>query len=244
MAQPKFKTYKPRSNAPRQFTSWSFTRYNDWRRCPAFAKYKHLDKLDEGPKNEAMQRGADIAKASEDYLKGVLKRLPKELQTFKDHYAFFRKQKTLVVEENWGFDANWNPVAWNDWNNCRLRVKIDIGYQYLEDNSFNIRDGKTGKFNDFKNEEYLLQLELYAAAGVAMYPTVDELTTQLLYTDLGITFPKEDPQVWSRKEALAAQKKWDKRIKPMFADRTFAPRPGKYCQWCPFRSSNNGPCRY
>ena len=242
MPQPKLKTYKPKAGV-KQIKSWSFTRYSDWNRCPAYAKYKHLDKIEE-PKNEAMKRGADIAQASEDYLLKRTTRLAPELKTFKDHYKFYRQQKTLVAEESWGFDIKWNPVPWNDWNNCVLRVKIDIGYQFLEDNSFNIRDGKSGKFSAFKNAEYELQLNLYAAAGIARYPDSKLITTQLLYTDLGVTYPAEEPQAYTVAQAKAAQKEWDKRIKPMFADRTFPPRPGKYCQWCPYSASKGGPCVY
>ena len=243
MAQPKLRTYKPKARTAKTIKSWSFTRYSDWNRCPAFAKYKHLDKLPE-PKSDAMLRGQKIAQASEDYLLKRTNRLAKELATFKDHYKFFRAQPSLVAEENWGFDAQWNPVPWDDWNNCVLRVKIDIGYQWLEDNSFNVRDGKSGKFNEYKNAEYELQLDLYAAASIARYPDSKLVTSQLLYTDLGITYPDEEPTVYTAKEAKAAQKAWDKRVKPMFADKTFAPRPGKYCSWCPFSKSKGGPCKF
>lgn len=243
MPQPKLKIGKPKAATAKQITSWSFTRFNDWNRCPRYAKYKHLDKMPE-PKSDAMLRGQQVAQASEDYLLKRTSRLAKELQAFKEHYKFFRSQKTLVAEENWGFDKDWNPVAWDDWNRCVLRVKIDIGYQWMEDNSFNIRDGKTGKFNDHKNEEYKLQLDLYAAAGIARYPESKEITAQLLYTDLGITYPNDEPIVYTAKEARAAQKQWDKRVKPMFADRTFATRPGKYCSWCPFSKSKGGPCNF
>lgn len=243
MPQPKFKPTAPARRTAKTIKSWSFTRWNDWYRCPAYAKYKHLDKLPE-PKSDAMLRGQKIAQGSEDYLLKRTTRLIPELRTFKDHYKFYREQPSLVAEENWGFDKDWNPVPWDDWNNCVLRVKIDIGYQFLEDNSFNVRDGKSGKFNEHKNEEYLLQLDLYAAAGIARYPAVSEVSTQLLYTDLGITYPEEEPKIYTAKQALAAQKQWDKRVKPMFADRTFAPRPGKYCGWCPYSKAKGGPCAY
>lgn len=243
MPQPKLKTYKPKTATAKRIKSWSFTRFNDWNRCPAYAKFKHLDKIPE-PKNDAMKRGAAIAEASEDYLLKRTNRLAKELQTFKDHYKFYRAQPSLVAEESWGFDVNWNPVPWDDWNNCVLRVKVDIGYAFLEDNSFNVRDGKSGKFNEYKNEEYKLQLDLYAAASIARYPDSKIVTAQLLYTDLGITYPDEEPIVYTAKEAIAAQKQWDKRVKPMFNDKTFAPRPGKYCSWCPFSKSKGGPCKF
>ena len=42
-------------SAPKKFTSWSFSRYMDYKGCPAKAKYKHLDKLQEPP-NDAMAR--------------------------------------------------------------------------------------------------------------------------------------------------------------------------------------------
>lgn len=245
MPQPKFKTYKSNARSKvKQFTSWSFTRYSDWKRCPLFAKLKHLDKVSEGPKNPAMLRGAEVAQKSEDYLLKRTNRLAKELSTFKDHYKFFRAQKSLVAEESWGFTADWQPTAWDDWNNCKLRVKVDVGYLFLEDNSFNVRDGKTGKFRPEKNEEYMLQLELYVAAGAAKYPTVDMLTAGLMYTDEGIEYPQDEPLTYTMADALKLQKTWDRRIKPMFADRTFAPRPGNYCRWCPYSASKAGPCKF
>ena len=243
MPQPKLKIHKPKVRTAKTIKSWSFTRFNDWNRCPAYAKYKHLDKIPE-PKSDAMLRGQAVAQASEDYLLKRTNRLAKELHAFREHYKFYRSQKTLVAEENWGFDVNWNPVPWDDWNNCVLRVKVDIGYQFAEDLSFNIRDGKTGKYNEYKNEEYKLQLDLYAAASIARYPDSKIVTAQLLYTDLGITYPDEEPIVYTAKEAIAAQKQWDKRVKPMFNDKTFAPRPGKYCSWCPFSKSKGGPCKF
>lgn len=243
MTQPKLRIHKPKAATAKTIKSWSFTRYNDWNRCPLYAKLKHLDKIPE-PKSPAMLRGAQIAQASEDYLLKRTNRLAKELGTFREHYKFYRAQPSLVAEENWGFDANWNPVPWDDWTNCVLRVKVDIGYQWLDDNSFNVRDGKTGKYNDYKNEEYKLQLDLYAAASIARYPESKTVTAQLLYTDLGVMYPPEDPIVYTAKEARAAQKQWDKRVKPMFADRTFAPRPGKYCTWCPFSKAKGGHCKF
>lgn len=231
---------------PSTFTAWSFTRYNDWRTCPLFAKLKHLDKLPT-PKSPAMERGAMIAKASEDYLLKRTSRLIPELQSFKAEYQFYRKQKNLVVEENWGFDANWNPVAWDDWNNCKLRVKIDVGYLDLKDNELHIRDGKSGKFREEKNEEYMLQLELYTAAGIAMYPDVKYVIPRLNYTDLGITYPdgtKVPDVVYTADEARALQKTWDRRVKPLFAEKRFAPRPGNGCRWCPFSKAKGGPCKF
>lgn len=237
---------KPAAMKTPELKSWSFTRYADYEKCPLFFQQTHLLKIKE-EKNDAMLRGQKIAQASEDYLKGKTKKLAPELKTFEDEYKFYRTQKNLIVEENWGFDRQWNPVKWDDWKNCFLRVKIDIAYVDLKDNELHIRDGKTGKYRPYENAKYMQQLELYSAAGVAMFPRIGTITPRLNYTDLGITYPdgnKSPDVVYTAKEAKALQKDWDKRIVPMFNDRRFAPRPGQYCQWCQFRKSVGGICKY
>jgi RecB family exonuclease len=67
---------------PKKITSWSFTRYNTYSQCPAKAKFKFIDKLKE-PDSPQMQRGTDIHKLAENYVKGEIVRLPKELVLFK-----------------------------------------------------------------------------------------------------------------------------------------------------------------
>lgn len=238
----------PKASAakPKVMTSWSFTRWSDHDKCPLFAKLKHLDKVPE-PKSDAMLRGAAVAKASEDYLLGKTKKLIPELQTFTDEYKFYKSQKNLMVEENWGFSRSWEPVDYFDWNNCALRVKIDIAYLDIVDNELHIRDGKTGKFREEDNAKYMLQLDLYTAAGIAKYPKVKWVVPRLNYTDLGITFPDGDKYpdiVYSAEEARQKQKEWDKRIIPMFKDTRFPPRPGNHCRWCPFSKAKGGTCKF
>jgi len=243
MPSPTFKTYKPAPTA-KTATSWSFSRWADWAQCPLMFRCKHLDKLPSGPTNPAMERGRLIAEASEEYL---LKRTPKlhnDLRTFRDHYAFYRKQKSLVAESQWGFKADWSPTAWNDWDGCWLRAKVDIGYAFAGDNSFNIRDGKTGKYDDRKREMYMLQLDLYAAAAASVYPEVATITTQLLYTDLGITYPEDEPATYTHAQAVAQQAVWTKRVRPMMTAKTYPARPGYYCSWCPYSKAKGGPCKF
>lgn len=222
--------------------SWSFSRYNDYVKCPLRAKLKHIDKMKEPP-SLPMQRGAAIATASEHYLKKKTNRLATELASFSEEYKWLRKQPTLFVEEMWGFDAAWNPVAWNDWNNCKLRVKVDIGWQ-TDDGGVHIRDGKTGKFREEKNVEYVEQLELYTAAAISQFPTATYITTELWYTDQGMSYPEKEPMETTPEKATGLQKEWDKRVKKMLADTTFKPKPSSECRWCSFSSSKGGPCKY
>lgn len=224
------------------FDSWSYSRFTDYDQCPLRAKLKHLDKLPE-PKNKYMERGAEIATAGEDYLKKKTNKLHPELKPVKEKFDRLRKIKNLVVEQQWGFDTKWNPVPWNDWNNCWLRVKMDVNFIRQEDNILLVIDNKTGKYSDFKREVYDQQLEIYTAAGIAQYPHVAGIDASLLYTDHNIEYPVE-PKIILPAEAKALQVVWNKRVKKMFADRKFAPRPGDHCRYCHFRKSNGGPCKF
>lgn len=223
-----------------RFKSWSYTRWSDWNRCPAYAKYKHIDKRPE-PKNEAMQRGADIAKAGEDYLTKRTPKLHPELAPVKQEFARLRKIKGLIVESQWGLTAEWEPVDYFDWDRCKLRSKIDVGY--IANNILEFTDNKTGKFREEQAEGYELQLDLYVAAGIAIYPQLDGIRPRLLYTDLNMQYPQQ-PKIVTAVEARKKQKEWDKRFKPMIMERRWAPRPGNYCRWCPYRKAVGGPCKY
>lgn len=230
---------------PKQFKSWSYSRYTDYARCPAYANYKHNLKLPE-PKSDAMARGIEIAKIEEDFFGGKVK-LPKLKTVVHPNVvgdlANAKKQKTLFFEQNWGFDLKWKETDYFDWTNCALRIKVDFGWQDLDTGIVHLRDNKTGKYNDYDVEKYLLQLDLYRAGAAARFPNAKGFTSQLIYTDLGIRYPQE-PLVVSMAEALKAQKQWDKRVKPLLNDKLFPPKPNKGCGWCAFSKSKGGPCKY
>jgi hypothetical protein len=229
---------------PKQFKSWSNSRWNDYARCPAYAHYKHIMKLPE-PKSEAMARGAEIAEIEEGFFAGKV-RLPALKKVVHPNVITdlqaAKKQPTMFFEQNWGFDATWNEVDYFDWTNCKLRVKVDFGWQ-SPDGVVHLRDNKTGKYNSYDVEKYLQQLDLYRAAAVSRFPNATGFTSQLIYTDLGIRYPQE-PLPSTVKEAKAAQKVWDKRVKPMFADTRFDPKPNNGCRWCAFSKAKGGPCKF
>lgn len=228
--------------------SWSFSRWNDYRMCPARFKYKHLDKLAEPP-SPAMDRGSAIHKLAEDYTKGTLRTLPKDLELFKEGFAKLRKEKVKMVEEQWAFTRDWQVTQWNNWSDCWLRVKLDVAYINVEHNALVPIDHKTGKFRDQKNEEYLLQLDLYGVAGFAQVPTVDVVSPRLWYLDHGRIYPdpeQDEPEIeYFKKDEKDLRKTWMARVEPMFADRTFKPTPSAdACRFCHYRKANNGPCKY
>lgn len=234
-------------------TSWSFSRYSDYKQCPLKAKLKHIDKIKEPP-NEAMARGADIHTMAEDYIKGKIARLPKELKgveaTIKELRALYKKlmakkttQSDMVVEDNWAFTKDWDQTRWDDWVHCWVRIKLDCAYivKYVDKTVLIVRDWKTGKFREEKNEEYVEQLELYALAALILYPHVDEVQPILDYVDLGVVYPPANkPLVYTQKDLPRLKKLWEKRTKAMLSDTRFAPRPNNLCKWCHFRKNNAG----
>jgi CRISPR/Cas system-associated exonuclease Cas4 (RecB family) len=230
-------------------TAWSFSRWMDYVTCPAKFKYKVIYKLTEPP-NAAMQRGTDIHKLAEDYVKGKIPRLPAELSALKPHFTALKKQKVKVVEEQWAFKKDWTLTKWNDWTGCWLRVKLDVAYVNVEHNAVVPIDHKTGRFREEKNDEYLAQLHLYGVASLTQMPDTDVASPRLWYIDEGRVYPDPEKEgeteiEYFRPQTKEMRKVWEDRTKPMFMDRTFKPTPSKRaCKFCHFRKANGGPCKY
>ncbi len=229
----------------KNITSWSFSRYNVYKECPAKAKYKFIDKLPE-PGSAAMDRGTHIHKLAEDYAKAAIPRLPTELKLFKEEFAALKKQKVKFIEESWTFKADWSLTNWNDWSGAWLRVKLDAAYINAEHNVLVVIDHKTGKFSEHKNAEYEEQLQLYGLSGLKKHPTVDAVSPRLWYLDQGIIHPNPEHEeiVYERKDEKYLEKLWQSKVKKMLADTTFKPTPGNACRFCHFRKENQGPCKF
>ena len=141
-----------------KITSWSYSRYAQYDKCPAAAKYKFIDKLPEPPA-PAMERGNVIHKLAENYTQGKIRKFPPELTAFKEQFTELKKSKPQL-EQTWAFKVDWNETVWNDWQGCWLRVKTDASC--LDGTTLYVIDHKTGKFRD----GYDAQLSLYAATGM------------------------------------------------------------------------------
>jgi len=233
-------------------TSWSYSRYSDYKQCPFKAKLKHVDKLKEPP-NEAMARGAQIHNLAEDYLKGKIKTLPKELKAFADEFKKLRKQykksiNGMVVEDNWAFTKTWDETQWNNWTHCWVRIKLDCAH-HEDDITLIITDWKTGKYREDQNDDYLEQLELYALAAFLLHDHIEIVKPRLVYLDVNTIYPPPEVTIeFTRKDIPALKKKWEKRVKPMLTDTIFAPKPNRFCNWCHFRKANaangGGQCKF
>jgi len=237
----------------KQITSWSFSRYMDYKQCPLKAKLKNLDKIEE-PKNEAMARGGHIHNLAEDYIKGKIARLPAELKLFKPEFTMLRKQykksiNGMVVEDSWAFTKDWDQTVWNDWVGCWVRIKLDCAH-HEDDTTLIITDWKTGKLRSEFEEDYIEQLELYALSALLLHEHIEKVVPRLAYLDHGICYPDVDdePMAFTRKDIPRLKKAWEKRTRAMLNDKIFAPRPNDKCHWCFYRKANKaaggGQCRF
>lgn len=221
-------------------TAWSFSRYSDYKQCPKLFHYKHVQRLKE-PTSDPMLRGSAIHTMAEEWIKGINKSrtIPAELKAFEELFRQLRKlykSRTagIVVEDDWAMTKDWDRTRWDDWVNCWVRIKLDNASNEDPDVLI-IRDWKTGKFKEEMNEAYVEQLELYALAGLLMHPHVKEVHPQLVYLDAELVYPPEDePIVYTRDDIPRLKKAWEKRVKPMFADRKFPAKPNSKCRWCWF----------
>lgn len=218
-------------------SAWSYSRYADYHQCPAKFKYKHIDRLPD-PGSPAMQRGNDVHKAAENFIRGKGDATP-ELAGVREQLEFLR-DNFAVPEENWGFRVDWEWIGREGWfgDDVWFRAKTDVRLLY-EDDTLLLGDWKTGK-KYFSNEE---QIELFALAGYRRFPFVTEVDTRLWYTDAAPD-DNEVQRVYKVKELEKIQSDWTKRVVPMFKDRRFAPTPNDKCGWCPYSKAKGGPCKF
>lgn len=222
-------------------TAWSYSRYADYRQCPLRFKLKYIDKLPE-PGSPQMQRGGDIHKEGEIFLKtptgkgGKLRmEVPESYQYFKDEMKQLRGLDPLV-EQQWGFTREWTPTSWFG-SATWLRIVCDVVVKY-DDDTVDLIDFKTGRKYD-TNEE---QVELFSCAPFMKWPEVNHVTTRLWYLDQ----PKDNEVIreYTRDEFEGIRAGWEKKIVPLFKDKRFAPTPNDKCKWCNFRKAAGGPCKF
>lgn len=214
--------------------AWSYSRLSDFELCPRFAFYahstesqfKHLRTF--GP---AAERGTRIHTQGEEYLKGVLSRLPQSYSYVKEPMKAL-KALEAVAEGKWTFTNKWGVTEWRA-RNAWLRLAIDARAED-EPGHQRVIDFKTGKIYETHKD----QLELYALCTFKMFPDVESVTAEAWYLDLGEI---HDMDV-DRSEEKALTKKWEKKAGAMLTAKEFPANPCWKCRFCDFAKSKGGPC--
>ena len=217
-------------------TTWSFSRWATWNTCPLQYKLKFIDKLPDPP-SPAMARGDKFHKAIAKHLIGNDPCPPEIVSDFhKQQVAEMKAFGDKMVEQQWGFSAQWRPTGWFG-NVTWLRAIADVVLLY-GDSSVEVVDWKTGKKYGSNKD----QIELFALTTAVRFGqnTTNGVRTKLIYVDAD----SEDEEEFKASDMKALQAKWDDRAKSMLADRQWLPRPNDKCKFCNWSRSKGGQCRF
>lgn len=216
--------------------AWSYSVWNKYKTCPKQFFFVKIKKLKE-PSSPALVKGIKWHGLGEDYVKGVIKKLPKEYKLFKKEMKHLLDMGA-IAEEQWAFRKDWTVCGWFD-SDCWVRMKTDVFY-INDDNVMKVIDFKTGKV---KEEGYTEQLELMALGAFKLFEGLKGVEVELWFLEHGEIRPKQ-PAYYPASDEKRLQKLWEKRAKPLFDDTKFIENQSWLCNYCHFRKSNSGPCKF
>ena len=215
---------------------WSYSRLSCFEKCPKQAEFKFIKKIKE-PGSAAMDRGKDIHKLCEDFIRGSIEEIPAQLQDFEDAFVILKDLYLyghVICESDWAIDQNWQKTGWfeeDTWG----RAKVDA-FVYEEGISKEARviDFKTGRY-DGNQETHREQCELYGAIALSRYPELESITTEMWYLDHG----KIDRYIYTPESIKVKQERLNLRAIAMTSAEEFPANPSKFkCKWCYFGKQN------
>lgn len=225
-----------------KFEAWSWSRWETYDNCPLQAKMKFLVKGKPFVASPAMERGDRIHKGVAAYIEGKVDAPPVEvtLPFQLKLLAECRAAEDKVVEQQWAFNRQWGATGWFAKSSAPsgaawLRTIVDYAVAY-EDNAVEIIDWKSGKVYGHNVD----QLELFALSAMRYFRPATKVLTRLVYFDAHTEITDEFNA--ADQDKLIA--KWEDKVRPMFEDTTFLPRPGNHCYRCDFAKSKGGACRF
>lgn len=214
-----------------KLTSWSYSRYSLWKQCPYKAKMAYIEKYKE-PSSPALENGIKVHSELESFLKTPSMEVPLSGTKLSAYLTMLRDQKPHSELEV-AFNKEWQPVEWFA-KNAWTRIKIDALVK--NEKSLRVIDFKTGAIRD----TYTDQLELYALTGLLMFPSAEEVSTELAFVDHGKVI---EGTMWNRTELEELRSHWVARVEPMLEDTTFEATPNTYCYNCPHSKKKGGSCK-
>lgn len=214
---------------------WSFSSLTLYESCPQKYKLKYLDKEPEPPKaaDNAADRGNRVHTDLEGYLKGT-NELPEEATKLQDVYDKLLNRK-LTIEEDWGFNKDWQPTGWFD-DDISCRMKLDLFE--VTGSTCLIGDHKTGKDAPLKR---IQQGQLYAIGAAAKFPELETFVTEFYYVDQGLV----KTSTFKRTQVEAFKKTYEKRVDKLNNDLKYLPVSNKFnCKWCPYGPEGTKVCQF
>lgn len=214
---------------------WSYSSWSARKKCEYFFYIRFVLNVQEPPSDSrALERGIDLHKKQENYLKGEIPVLPKPFESFKEHYKQLKKRKP-IVEKFWGVDKRWRPVNWQSW--VVMKMDAALAPEKKTGDILWIQDLKTGQEH---TEGHKSQGKLYAAIGRAIYPKTKGVIIEFWYTDQGYPVQYE----YTLAQLKRAQEYWmEQGNRVLTPKKTYMPNPSiEACRWCFLRTDKGGPC--
>lgn len=200
--------------------SWSYSQLSAYEQCPHKWMYQRIVKLPEPP-SWHLANGNYVHSLAENFLKGKIAELPKELSKFTKEFNNLRRAEAasetpIVLRNDWSYLGG--EEAWGS-KEAWLRLKIDAshGDDYLV-------DFKTGK----KYDEHEKQAKLYANTMLMMNKNQHDVTVEFWYLNSGEVVD----YTFTRDSLDSDIADWEARVATMHSDTEFKPRVHEWCKFC------------
>jgi hypothetical protein len=220
----------PKKIIPKFPSSWSYSAWSTHKQCG----YKYYQGRILGirePTNQYLERGNELHRLAEYYLKDKIKQLPPHFDRFKDMFKQLKKAKP-VVEQFWGVNDLWKPVDFKSW--CVMKMDAAVEPQYL-DGWLNVIDFKTGREYD----NHTNQGELYSCIGLAKYPKIKGVITEFWYLDSKEKKPYASVDYTTKYLKRRTNYWMNEGFKLLDTKQKFLPAPTEdNCKYCYFRSDH------
>jgi len=214
--------------------STSYSRWSVFNNCPFQYDCKFNKKIPEEQRYFS-ERGNIIHAKAEHFVKGNITGMPDELSKFSSDFRSLRNCGAKT-EIDVAINKDWNPSFGTDWDNVWVRAKVDA-LGFLSEKEAVVVDYKTGKVYD----SHKGQGELYAPLVLAHYPKIKIMHVEFWYLDSG----EYSEVTYLPKKLKDLKMQWTDRFKKQEAAKKFKATPStKACQWCSFRKSKGGVCKY
>ena len=210
---------------------WSLSQLSKYKQCPSAYDFRHNKKMLD-PAGPAAQRGTDIHAHLEHYIETG--EWGYEVPAFTRERAENMRACGHKPEAKIALDKDWQVV---EWSSPSAWVRGIIDTLQVSEPTAAMGEWKTGKVYP---EDHERQRRLYLSLLLSAYPGVNQATIETIYVD----HSKSGTRSMNRSELLAEQDYWREEAGPMLRDTFFSPRPGFYCNWCPFSKRKTGPCEF
>ena len=184
--------------------------------------------------NPNADRGTELHDATEQFVKGYLPSLPKEIKYQREYIESCRRMvdegKKVYAENPWYFDKEWTP---QEKEGHRLVLKLDQ-YYFETPNIMVIDEWKSGKA--IGNEaKHVRQTKFYATGAFMKFPDLQLVNTYVRYFDQNFVLPRS----YTREQSMAFHRTFDNQLRLFWHDTKYQPRPSRAaCGICPYNAMN------